>query len=314
MDIRQLRNFIRVVELGSFSRAAIVLEVAQPSLSRQVRLLEVELRQTLLVRTGRGVEPTEAGAVLLELGRGIVHQMDRMVEELGRVQGQLAGRVAIGLPPTWAKLIALPLMKLLRSELPNATLAITEGLSLTLRDALLVGQLDMALLYDVAPTAELEVVPLREDELCVVGAASSDAAPDGMAMTLHHLATLPLVIPARPHAIRTRLESELDALGLRPRVAYEIDGVSTNLDLVRDGAGYAVLPAFTMHMAERPADFRCWPVVPRSLVKRLVLAVSARRAATQTQKATFRVLADLVRATQVGVPGPQRIAARAVAA
>ena len=77
MDLKQIEYCVRVAELGSFTRAAVVLNIAQPALSRQVRLLEVELRQNLLVRNGRGAIPTEAGKVLLEHGRGILHQVER---------------------------------------------------------------------------------------------------------------------------------------------------------------------------------------------------------------------------------------------
>src|ERR1700710_1561415 len=100
MDLKQLEYFIRVAELGSFTRAAIELQVAQPALSRQVRLLEVELRQNLLSRNGRGAIPTEAGQLLLAHGRGILHQVERAREELGRARGALVGRVALGLPPS----------------------------------------------------------------------------------------------------------------------------------------------------------------------------------------------------------------------
>ena len=87
MDLRQLEYFIRVAELGSFTRAADVLGVAQPALSRQVRLLEVELRQNLLQRHGRGAVPTEAGELLLAHGRGILHQVERARDELAQLRG-----------------------------------------------------------------------------------------------------------------------------------------------------------------------------------------------------------------------------------
>lgn len=111
MELRQLEYFVRVAELGSFTRASDMLNVAQPALSRQVRLLEVELRQTLLVRNGRGALPTEAGQLLLEHARGILHQVARTREELGRVRGALAGRVALGLPPTLARVLAVALTR-----------------------------------------------------------------------------------------------------------------------------------------------------------------------------------------------------------
>ena len=65
MDLKQLEYFVRVAELGSFTRASIALAIAQPALSRQIRLLEVKLRQNLSTRNGRGALPTEAGQLLL---------------------------------------------------------------------------------------------------------------------------------------------------------------------------------------------------------------------------------------------------------
>ena len=132
MDIKQLSYFVRVAEMGSFTRASIVLDIAQPALSRQVRLLEVEIRQNLLIRNGRGITLTEAGKVLLEHSRGVLHQMERLREELSRVRGSLAGRVAVGLPPTLGRILAVPLTRAFNELMPDATLAIVGGLSKTM--------------------------------------------------------------------------------------------------------------------------------------------------------------------------------------
>ena len=137
MDLKQLEYFVRVAEMGSFTKAAMALEVAQPALSRQIRLLEVELRQNLLLRNGRGATPTEAGKLLLEHGRGILHQVARAREELGRVRGALAGRVAIGLPPSLARVLTVPLTRQFRQQLPEASLSITESLSNSMQEWLL---------------------------------------------------------------------------------------------------------------------------------------------------------------------------------
>ena len=96
----------------------------------------MELRQTFLRRNGRGVVLTEAGQLLLEHGRGILHQVERAREELGRVRGALAGRVAVGLPPTIAKLMAVPLVKAFRQQMPEASLSISEGLSSAMGESL----------------------------------------------------------------------------------------------------------------------------------------------------------------------------------
>ena len=143
MDLRQLEYFVRVAELGGFSRAATALDVAQPALSRQVRLLEVELRQNLLTRNGRGAVPTEAGQLLLEHARGILHQVERARDELARMRGGLAGRVALGLPPSVARALAVPLMHAFRQQLPEARLAIIEALSTSMQEQIGTGRLDL---------------------------------------------------------------------------------------------------------------------------------------------------------------------------
>ncbi|NBO42702.1 MAG: LysR family transcriptional regulator, partial [Betaproteobacteria bacterium] len=168
MDLKQIEYFVRVAEMGSFTRAAIALNVAQPALSRQVRLLEVELRQTPLKRNGRGASPTEAGLLLLEHGRGILHQIERTHEALGRARSGLTGRVALGLPPSVARVLTVPLTRAFREKMPDAQLSISEGLTSAMQESLLNGRLDIALLYNMKPTSGLEVSHLVQEELWLV--------------------------------------------------------------------------------------------------------------------------------------------------
>ena len=211
MDLKQIEYFVRVAELGSFTRAAIALDVAQPALSRQVRLLEVELRQNLLTRNGRGAAPTEAGKLLLEHGRGILHQVERAREELGRVRGALAGRVAIGLPPSVAKAMTVPLIREFRQRMPEATLSISEGLSVAMHESLATGRLDIALLYNASASPDIELSPLLEEQLFLVQRQTGKAQPAAKPrpVPLREVANLPLVIPSRPNAIRMLVESEM---------------------------------------------------------------------------------------------------------
>jgi LysR family transcriptional regulator, nitrogen assimilation regulatory protein len=292
MDLRQLEYFVRVAELGSFTRAAHALKIAQPALSRQVRLLEVELRQNLLVRNGRGALPTEAGQLLLEHGRGILHQVARAQEEIGRVRGKLAGRVAIGMPTSVAKLMAVPLVHAFRERLPDARLAISEGLSIGMQEALQAGRLDIALLYNPQPSPTLELTPLIEEPLMLVqrAPASAKKAP-ASALPLKDLAAIELVIPTRPNAIRNLVEAELSALGKRPKIALEIDGVAAILDLVADGAGAAVLPVNAIKTAVHPELYHARPIA--GLKSRLALATSSERPATLTQRAVHEIVTEL---------------------
>ena len=295
MDLKQLEYFIRVAELGSFTRAAHALDIAQPALSRQVRLLEVELRQNLLLRNGRGATPTEAGQLLLDHARGILHQVERAREDLGRVRGALAGRVAIGLPPTLARVLTVPLTRAFRQQLPEAQLSISEGLSTGMQEGLIQGRLDLALLYDAAALPELELQPLFEEELLLVQARPPGLQedPPPPPIPLREIAALPLLIPSRPNAIRMHVERELAGLGLRPSIALEIDGVPAILDLVAEGLGSAVLPRNAASNTVRPSAYRLRAISDPPLRPRVDLAASAQRPATLTQQAAARLLAEL---------------------
>ncbi|MDB5944572.1 MAG: transcriptional regulator, LysR family [Ramlibacter sp.] len=297
MDLRQLEYFVRVAELGSFTRAAIALDVAQPALSRQVRLLEVELRQNLLVRNGRGAVPTEAGKLLLEHGRGILHQVQRAQEELGRIRGALAGRVAIGLPPSVAKVMAVPLIREFRRRMPEATLSISESLSLGMQESLASGRLDIALLYNAVPSAEIDVTPLLEEALFLVQRKPAGAAArtSKTAVPLREVAALPLVIPTRPNAIRMLVEAEMANQGCHPHIALEIDGVAAILDLVEDGAGSAVLSRHAVETSARPKSFVMRPIGKPPLHSKLSIGVSAHRPATLTQKAMLELIQSMAR-------------------
>lgn len=292
MDLKQLEYFVRVAELGSYTRAALALGVAQPALSRQIRQLEVELRHTLLLRNGRGATPTEAGQVLLAHARGILHQVARAREELGRVRGSLAGRVALGLPPSLARMLAVPLTRAFRRALPEATLCITEGLSAAMWDQVHQGRLDLAMVYNPTVSADHHVEPLFDETLALVQARPPGLAEDPpLPIALADVAGLPLIIPTRPNALRMQVEAALAALGLKPHVVLEIDGVAAILELVADGLGCAILSPHAITGWTRPSALQIRPVVEPELRPRVALVSSTHRPATRTQEAA----ADLVR-------------------
>jgi LysR family nitrogen assimilation transcriptional regulator len=299
MDLKQLEYFVRVAELGSFTRASIALDVAQPALSRQVRLLEVELRQNLLLRNGRGVATTDAGKVLLEHARGVLHQVARAREELARVRGALAGRVALGLPPSLSKVLTVPLMRAFRTHMPEASASISEGMSATMQESLIAGRLDIALLYNAVPSPDVDTAPLLEEDLFLIGCRQgrSPSKP----VSLRELADQPLVIPTRPNAIRMLVERELAGIGCRPKIALEIDGIPAILDLVADGAGCAVLSMYAVTTSGKAAAFTVRKIVKPPLRSKLSLAVSSKRPATRTQQAML----ELIRQTAMAVLKPR---------
>ncbi len=152
MDLRQLESFATVADCGSVSRAATALHLSQPSISRQLSLLEADLGQRLFERHGRGVRLTPAGQALLVHARTLLEGARQARRQLMDMNEEPSGRVVVGLPHRVATGLCVPLVERFRQKLPNAMISISEGLSLSLREDLLQGRIDLALLFDPAPT------------------------------------------------------------------------------------------------------------------------------------------------------------------
>src|SRR3989454_6819780 len=165
MDLRQLDYFVHVADLGSFSKAASLLSIAQSALSTRVRKLEVELKQPLLHRNGRGVTPTDAGKRLLQHARGILMQVDRTREELAEFRSTPSGHVVIGLPPTMARLLTVPVLKDFRGHFAEASIGIMEGLSASIVEWLTTGRIDIGLVFNPAPSPAVEIVDRKSTRL-----------------------------------------------------------------------------------------------------------------------------------------------------
>jgi len=238
MNLNQIEAFVHVAEHGSFSKAALVLGVPQPLLSRQVRALEVDLRETLLERHGRGVRLTEAGRRLLAHGQDILQLVQQAREDLQSQRDEPTGVVTLAVPPTQARLLTLPLIQAFQANWPAARLAIMEGFSTTLTEWLLTGRCDLALAYNPDPLSALEILPLRREPLCLYSAAGQ--APHAP-VTLQSLARLPLVMPQRGQIFRSRLEAAAAMAGVHLDVRWEVSSVPALLDLVAAGVGHAAL-------------------------------------------------------------------------
>ncbi len=318
MNLTQLETFVRVAELGSFSKAAIVLDTAQPALSRQVRQLETDLHVTLLERTGRGVVLTEAGKRLYEHSVGILQLVARAREAVQASRDEPAGRIVVGMPPSVGREMTLPLVEWFERELPKARLAIVEGLSAHIAEWIATGRVDVGLLHNPEPQVAIETEPLRAEPLCLVSAAGVAVArrpskgtgkvaasppPDGHtvqglgAVPLTELPKFPLVIPERSHAIRRLLEAQAALAGIKLDVAWEISSVPAILALVRSGRGHAVLTRSAVAAEVGAGQLVTRPLGDPPLVNMLCIATSATKRATPLQRHVLRRLREIFAAT-----------------
>jgi len=302
MDLKQLDYFVRVAELGSFTRAASVLRVAQPALSRQVRSLEVELRQPLFDRNGRGVTLTEAGKRLLAHGRGILQQVERARQDLEEQRGAAAGLVSIGLPPSLSRTLTTPLVEVFRARFPKATLSVVEGLSTYMLEWLMQGRIDCALVYNATPAAAFDLQPVVDEDLYLVSARRG-AGLVGRPVPLAEVAKHELVIPSRPHAIRMRAEAALAEAGLKPHVALEVESVPAILDLVVRHPLHAVLALNAIVGSARERELAARPIVAaggKRLATTIWMASSAQRPRGPLLEQALPLVRSLVEAHVAG--------------
>ena len=309
MNFKQLESFVHVAELGSFSKAALVQGIAQPALSRQVRALEIDLRETLLLRNGRGVVLTEAGQRLYEHGVNILQALAQAESDMGANRDAPVGRITIGLPPSLGRQLTLPLIDGFQRRLPLARLAIVEGLSSHIGEWISTGRVDLGLLYNPEAQAALEINPVIEEALCLVSPLppGADAANGGRSvLALRELPGLPLIVPERGHAIRKLLETQALLAGLRLQVAWEVSSISAIIDLVCAGYGHAVLHASAVAASGRADHLQVRPVVEPRLNSVLCLAVSAHKRPSPLMRQANRLLTDLVRSLPQGTAAQSR--------
>jgi LysR family nitrogen assimilation transcriptional regulator len=240
MEISQLRHFVRIAETGSYIKAADLLNIGQSTLSRQVRALEVELRASLFYRHGRGVLLTEAGKKFLEYARAVLHLIDSATMAVRDSEAAYSGQLVIGMAPSIGRASIPILLPKLTQLFPRASISVVERLSGALYEAVLLGQLDFALLYNPAASPNITITPIVSEPLYLIGAGP--VGPDRTAVTLAAVSKLPLILPHGNHSVRVAVESAASRLGLGVNIKLQIDASASTMELVAQGMGYSIMP------------------------------------------------------------------------
>lgn len=293
MELRQLRYFVRIAELGSMSRASRALHIAQPSLSQQIAQLEDELGKQLLTRIPSGVRMTAEGEIFYREAQQILRQVENARAAVSSAQATLAGRVRIGLPATQAIQYALPLIVATRQLHPRIELEVFEETSSDLLQGIASCRHDFGMVINEDDAQLLEAEPVLEEELFLLSRA--DQAPATAAVTLADLAALPLALPG-PGQIAARLAEALDGdPAVRPQHRWiVVNSVSVYRQAVLAGLAHSIVPWGVLLDELDAGRVRATPFLP-PLTRTVHLCTARGAALSQAARAVRTVLLSVLR-------------------
>lgn len=302
MELRQIRYFIHVVRLKSVSKAARALNIAQPALSRHIQSLEYQLRTPLLIRTPRGVNPTEAGKKLLELGGSLLELVDQIRDEVEKSPGEIRGDVIVGMPPSVSGMLAPAIIDAIQKNYPEVSLRVTEGLSIFLEEWLSQGKIDVAVLTRPAETPSLELSPLVREQMVLIG-LPGQMPPGKSEVRLAEIASLPFALADGFYRI---IEPWLTQLDIKLNTVIEVDSVTLIKELVSSGLAFSVTPYGFVHKDVESGRLAALPLVDPPITRDLVLAHRARIQLSPAVKMARQVIADCAVKLQVTARPPEK--------
>jgi DNA-binding transcriptional LysR family regulator len=271
VQIQQLAYVVAVAETRHFTQAAEQLNVAQPTLSKQVRVLEAELGTPLFERARGNVTLTQAGELLVPLARRILSDVETARRQVRELAGLQRGRLRLGATPSLITGLLADALTDFRTQLPGIELQVQESGSQDLVRRLHDGDLDMALLIASRHTGDPSLVttPILREDLVVVNSVDRPPPALGDSMPVSALRDQPLVMFREGYDLRTVTLDACRAAGFEPRLAIEGGEMDAVLRFAEAGLGLAVVPS--MVLATRPRLRRTALVEPR-LRRTIVLA------------------------------------------
>lgn len=250
-DVRQLRAVIAVAEHASFTRAAKALNLSQPALTVQVRMLEEELGLRLFDRTTRNVSLTRVGRELQPELRRILRELDSLLDDTRQLSRMAGGMVRIAVLPSFASSLLPDVIAGFRALHPETGFALRDVIASGVTELTLSEEVDLGITGGPVEDAELELLLSSVDRMHAVFPAGH-ALDDGRSPTLAAVARHPLVLMSRATSVRAVFDAAIAAEGLTVEIAAEATYMSTAVGMVRAGMGIAILPETAMEIGALP--------------------------------------------------------------
>jgi LysR family transcriptional regulator, nitrogen assimilation regulatory protein len=264
LRLKQLRSFVRVCELGSITRAATALNIAQPALGLQIRSLEHEFQTDLLVRTSRGVSPTATGEIVLTWAREILDRTDQVRRRVAEIQGgRQTPSITVGLTASLSILLARPIVEGTFDR--KIKVKIVEGFSQSIAELVDSGRVDIGLGFGVLETKGVQSIAIMRERLFYVSAASEKRGPISLAEVLDQ----PLALPDDQNSIRHTIEAAARKIDMPVIGSYEVGSLQASREIARSGKASAITPfggvASDLRSGELSVRLITEPMVERTL-------------------------------------------------
>jgi LysR family nitrogen assimilation transcriptional regulator len=295
MELRQLRYFVAIVDHGSLSRAALVLHVAQPALTQQLRQLEEELGAQLLHRSAQGVLSTDAGKVFYEHAQAILKQVGDARSAVTQSTTRPSGSVTVGLPHSISGALALPLLVAARARYPEITLQLTEELSGHLAEQLKSGRINLAVLFDDGQLAAFAASALVEETLMFIARPGSAFAPAGAQVSLADALATTLILPAHQQGVRPRIESVARGAGLALSNVIEINSIAILKSALLADMGATILPLAPLLAEINAGTLQARPIDNADMSRKVTLCASRNIPLTNAAAAVSRLVHEVTR-------------------
>jgi DNA-binding transcriptional LysR family regulator len=276
IDVKRLRYFIAVCRHGGFSHAASVIGVAQPTLTRQIQLLEQELGVKLITRNGRGAEPTEEGRFLLVRSAKYLDGLDNMVRELKQRFSQVSGQAVLGICPTISPFFLDDLKSYLAANSPDLSLSVIEAYSGDLKNLMNGNRLDLALTYKPSNSTGGEHVELFSEKLVLTSGFQPDAPQ--RSYPLSELEGLKLILPSRIHELRLIIDAACKRKGVLLRPDLELDSLDAVKALLvkRPLHYFTILPAYSVREEVEGRQFSQYAIDDPGMLRTISVVIPSK--------------------------------------
>jgi DNA-binding transcriptional LysR family regulator len=275
LNLRQLRAFVTVAELRSFTRAADLLHVSQPALTVQIRKLEEALQCRILDRTSRTVDLTRIGRDLLPVLRRTLQELDAVVAESHAHGAGRLGTVRVASLPSFAASLLPEVILACRARNPGLLFVIRDAVAGRVMQLVRDEEVDLGITGGPLPDASLEVLHEVEDRLCAMLPADHPLARRKR-LQVEHLLDLPLVLTDATTSVRAVVDAAFLALGRRPAMSCETTYMSTAVAMVRAGLGVTILPQSAREIRAE-ASLVARPIAEASFIRRVSIVKKRQR-------------------------------------